>query len=299
LLLKAHAVDRIPFIWFWPEGASSCTILTHDVEASSGRDFCSRLMDLDDSVGIKSSFQIVPEERYAIPDGFLHDMRQRGFEINVHDLNHDGRLFADRRVFLQRASRINRYGREFAALGFRSGSLYRNLDWFEALDFSYDMSVPNAAHLEAQPGGCCTVMPFFIGKTLELPVTATQDYSLFHILRDYSISLWKQEIALIMEKHGLTNLIVHPDYIVDARAQDVYRALLDYLAQLRSDRTTWIALPRDVDQWWRQRSRMTWNREGRDWRIEGAGRRRARIAYASLDHGRIVYSLEPDRPGER
>jgi len=71
LALKAHAVERIPFIWFWPEGVPSCAILTHDVEALAGRNFCSRLMDLDDSVGIKSSFEIVPEQRYPIPPSFL------------------------------------------------------------------------------------------------------------------------------------------------------------------------------------------------------------------------------------
>ncbi len=30
--LKSNRVERIPFIWFWPEGASSCAIVTHDVE---------------------------------------------------------------------------------------------------------------------------------------------------------------------------------------------------------------------------------------------------------------------------
>ena len=37
-----------------------------------------------------------------MPDAFLADMRQRGFEINVHDLNHGGRLFGSREVFVLR-----------------------------------------------------------------------------------------------------------------------------------------------------------------------------------------------------
>src|SRR5207249_5785220 len=117
LALKAHAVEQIPFIWFWPEGAPSCAILTHDVEALAGRNFCSRLMDLDDSVGIKSSFQIVPEQRYPVPTSFLDSIRQRGFEINVHDVNHHGDLCADGDVFLRHAVTINRYGRQFGAAG--------------------------------------------------------------------------------------------------------------------------------------------------------------------------------------
>jgi hypothetical protein len=205
-------------------------------------------MDVDDWFGIKASFQIVPQGPYRVPRSFLEDIRKRGFEINVHDLNHDGRLFTDRLEFLRRAERINRYAREFGALGFRSAVLYRNVDWYDALDFSYDMSIPNVAHLDPQRGGCCTVLPFFIGKILELPVTATQDYSLFHILNDYSTRLWQQQISLIRGKHGLISFIIHPDYIIAEAARRVYIELLDILSKLRSQGETWIALPSEVDR---------------------------------------------------
>jgi len=109
-LLKANVIDKIPFIWFWPDGYPSCAIMTHDVETVAGRNFCSGLMNLDDSYGMKSSFQIVPEDRYSVPQSLLDEIRHRGFEINVHDLNHDGRLFSNREQFLLRAKRINRYG---------------------------------------------------------------------------------------------------------------------------------------------------------------------------------------------
>ena len=292
LALKAHAVERIPFIWFWPEGAPSCAILTHDVETLPGRNFCSPLMDLDDSVGIKSSFQIVPEGRYPVPTGFLDSIRERGFEINVHDVNHAGNLFANREVFFRHAAKINRYGREFPAAGFRSGALYRNPEWFEALDFSYDMSFPNVAHLDPQRGGCCTVLPFFIGRILELPLTATQDYSLFHILNNYSLDLWIRQIALITEKHGLVSFIVHPDYVIEKRARETYQALLDYLTQLRADGRLWIALPGQVDQWWRERNQMKVVRDGNRWRIEGRGKERARLAFGTLVGEKLAFTLE-------
>jgi hypothetical protein len=292
LALKAHAVERIPFIWFCPECAPSCAILTHDVETLPGRNFCSRLMDLDDSVGIKSSFQVVPEQRYPVPPTFLNSIRERGFEINVHDLNHDGHLFANREVFLQRAESINRYAKDFASLGFRSGSLYRNPEWLQALDFSYDMSIPNIAHLDPQRGGCCTVLPFFIGNMLELPLTTIQDYSLFHILNDYSTDLWKRQIALIVEKHGLVSFIVHPDYVIQKRARETYQALLGDLALLRADGILWIALPREVDQWWRDRSQMEVVADGKRWRIEGKGRERARLAFATLVGEKLAFTIE-------
>jgi hypothetical protein len=290
LLLRTH--QRIPFVWFWPDGARSCAVLTHDVETAAGRDFCTQLMDLNDGYQIKSSFQIVPEHRYRVSESFLAGIRDRGFEINVHDLNHDGHLFDDRKQFLARAERINHYGRQFGAAGFRSAVLYRNLDWYEALDFSYDMSVPSVGHLEAQHGGCCSVMPFFVGDILELPVTTTQDYSLFHILNQYSADLWKRQIALITNKHGMASFIIHPDYVREYRARLTYQELLAHLAKLRVEGTVWCALPREVNQWWRERSQMRLIRTDHGWRIEGAGSERARVGYAYLDGDRVSYGLE-------
>jgi hypothetical protein len=62
------------------------------------------------------------------------------------------------------------YAKEYNEAGFRSPVMYPNLDWYAELGFSYDMSVPNVAHLDPQRGGCCTVMPYFIGDQLELPL---------------------------------------------------------------------------------------------------------------------------------
>jgi len=292
LLLKVHGVEEIPFIWFWPDGFPSCAIMTHDVEGLRGREFCPALMDLDEAYGIKASFQLVPEGQYPVSADFLGSIRDRGFEVNVHDLNHDGLLFTDRELFLERAERINRYGKELAAVGFRSAVLYRNLDWLEALDFSYDMSVPNVGHLEGQRGGCCSIMPFFIGKILELPLTTTQDYTLFHILGQYSLDLWERQIDLISKKNGLVSFIFHPDYLRETRAKDTYKALLARLAELRSEGKLWITLPREVNQWWRQRSRMRLIRRGNRWEVEGPGSERARIAHASLEGNRVVYRVE-------
>lgn len=289
--MKSRNLDRVPFIWFWPDGAPSCTIMTHDVETSSGANFCPQLMDLNDAFGIKASFQIVPEERYPVPQVMLDNIRNRGFEVNVHDLNHDGRLFSERAEFLRRAERINRYAQQFSALGFRSAVLYRNVDWYDSLNFSYDMSIPNVGHLDPQRGGCCTVLPFFIGRMLELPVTVTQDYSLFHILNDYSIRLWKQQISMIREKHGLISFIIHPDYIIAQAARRVYAELLEYLSQLRSSGETWIALPREVDAWWRLRSELSLVKEGGFWHIKGPGSERARVAYAVLAGDTLTYEL--------
>jgi hypothetical protein len=291
LAQKSQGLDRIPFIWFWPDGASACAIMTHDVEAVPGKEFCSKLMDLDESFGIPASFQIVPEVRYPVEPEFLEEIRRRGFEVNVQDLNHDGKLFTNRERFERRVKSINRYGREYAAVGFRSAVLYRREDWFNLLEFEYDMSVPNVAHLDPQRGGCCTIMPYFVGGLVELPVTTIQDHSLFNVLHDYTTSLWEQQTHIIVNHHGLMNFIVHPDYILEKRPQNTYQELLRLLARLRRDNGVWIALPKEVNRWWRQRDKMTLARKGDIWSIEGEGSERARIAFASLEGDQLVYSF--------
>jgi hypothetical protein len=286
-------IDRLPFIWFWPDRYDACAILTHDVETSVGRDFSDRLMDIDDEFGVKASFQIVPEKRYGVPESFLESIRQRGFEINVQGLDHDGDLFACRREFLERAKRINQYAKQWGALGFRSPILYRNSEWFADLDFEYDMSVPNTARMEAQRGGCCTAMPYTLPSGMtELPVTMAEDYTLLHILNDYSATLWKQQMKSVLTGHGLMNFIIHPDYLIADYARTVYKTLLEDITRLRNNNNVWVTLPKEVSRWWRDRSEMKLVRDGRSWRVEGVGSSRARVAWAHLEGDRLFYEIE-------
>ena len=290
--MQASGVREIPFIWFWPEGATAAAIVTHDVESRAGLDFCERLMDIDEAAGVRSSFQLVPELRYDTSGTVVSRLRARGFEVNIHDLNHDGRLFHNRNQFTERAARINRYAREFESRGFRAACMYREQAWLVLLDVAYDMSVPNVAHLEPQRGGCCTVMPYFVGNLLELPLTTVQDYSLFHILGDYSIDLWKRQLEAILGRHGLITILAHPDYLIEKKAQRIYRELLAHLRGVCDGQNVWHALPGDVERWWRERAAMKLVRRGDSWAIEGEGCGRARVAYAISENGRMRFSLQ-------
>ena len=85
---------------------------------------------------------------------------------------------------------------------------------------------------------------------------------------------------------------MHPDYVIEKRARKTYQSLLNRLAQLRADGRLWIALPGQVDQWWRERSQMTVVRDGSRWRIEGRGKERARLAYGSLVGKKLAFTIE-------
>ena len=123
-------------------------------------------------------------------------------------------------------------------------------------------------------------MPFFIGNILEVPVTTTQDYTLFYILKQRSIDLWKTQTEMILAKNGLVSFIVHPDYLLDPELKVLYMGLLQYLRSLREMENLWFALPSEIDCWWRARSKMSVKREGDTWRVVGEGSERAVLAFA-------------------
>ncbi|GMU90985.1 MAG: hypothetical protein AMXMBFR4_00430 [Candidatus Hydrogenedentota bacterium] len=292
LSIRARDGDSVPFIWFWPDGYRGALIITHDVETAAGRDYCSTLMDVTAARGFRSSFQIVPERRYDVPDSYLDEIRSRGFEVNLHGLYHDGHLFRSGPEFKARATQINAYARKWGAAGFRSPVLYRNADWMDALEFEYDLTFPNVAHLDPQRGGCCTVMPYFLGRMVELPLTTTQDYSLFHILRTHSLDLWKQQVDRILANDGLVSILVHPDYVIDEKPRAAYAALLDYLREVCDARRVWAALPRDAASWWRRRNELKLVQRDGLWRVEGEGAERARVAFARISDDALCFDVD-------
>jgi len=67
-----------------------------------------------------------------------------------------------------------------------------------------------------------------------------QDYSLFHILTTIQSLCGRADIA-DPARHGLMQMIVHPDYIIDETARRVYADLLSYLCELRAAGKTGFA----------------------------------------------------------
>jgi hypothetical protein len=70
---------------------------------------------------------------------------------------------------------------------------------------------------------------------------------------------------------------------------------MSHLERLHRDNGLWLALPREVSRWWRQRDQMVLTRKGGSWSIEGEGSERARVAFAILQGEELVYSFA-DKP---
>jgi hypothetical protein len=279
--VREAGAERLPFVNYWPEHKRFCSVLTHDVEGPAGVANVMRVIELERRYGFVSAWNFVAEW-YPIPDGLFDAVRAAGCEIGVHGILHDGRLFADRESFDSNLPKIGAYAREWGAVGFRSPATHRNAEWMHELPVEYDSSFPDSDPFEPQAGGCCSIMPYFFGDVVELPITLTQDHTVFEILREPGIDLWRRKAEWLMERRGLVNLIVHPDYVVEQRFLDRYEAYLAFLAE-RTD--GWHVLPRDAARWWRQREGLTVDREGR---IAGATDYDATVAYASERDGRLV-----------
>jgi hypothetical protein len=109
---------------------------------------------------------------------------------------------------------------------------------------------------------------------------------MFEILRSPGIELWRRKTEWLKANHGLVNIIVHPDYVVEQRRLDRYEAFLAYLAELDGG---WHALPRDVARWWRERDGLRIGDDGGH--VAGPTGFAASVAYASERDGRLAVEL--------
>jgi peptidoglycan/xylan/chitin deacetylase (PgdA/CDA1 family) len=284
------AGESVPFVSPWPDGHRFAAILTHDVEGPVGVRNVRRVMEVERRHGFVSSWNFVAEW-YPIEPGLFDHVRANGCEIGLHAIKHDCKLFESRASFEADLPKIHRYLEEWGAVGFRSPATHRNAEWMHELGCLYDTSFPDTDPFEPQAGGCCSILPFFLGDLVELPITLVQDHTLFEILRSDSIEPWTHKSDWIVENNGLINVITHPDYLDTPRRLRMYEELLEYLAVQQGG---WHALPREVAQWWRTRSQLRCVERDGAVRIEGQGAERASIAWAHAGEGDgVVLETQP------
>jgi hypothetical protein len=244
------AAGRSPRGWpGWPEGKQFALVLTHDVEGQAGLDKCRQLMELEKQLGFRSCFNFVPENGYSVPRELREELAANGFEVGVHDLYHNGKLFLQKKEFSRNAVKINRYLKDWGAAGFRSAFMLHNLQWIHELNVLYDTSTFDTDPFEPQPHGQGTIFPFWVARNaerqtnqeakahhssplgslvphqpsapstfssggyVELPYTLPQDSTLFLILRERNPDIWFQKLEWVARHGGMALVNVHPDYL--------------------------------------------------------------------------------------
>jgi hypothetical protein len=248
-LMAARGLESLDYVRFWPGGRRFAFVLTHDIEGADGQRAASEIAEIDERCGFRSSFNFVPE-KYRVHLSLVNDLKQRGFEVGVHGLVHDGMTFCSKQIFDARAQRINTYLGQWAAVGFRSPMTHRNPEWMQALEIEYDLSFFDTDPYEPMPGGTMSIWPFFMGRFVELPYTLCQDHTLMVTLKESSPRLWLEKAAFIRRYGGMVLLNAHPDYLRDAGRREVYES---FLRAMNEQEDLWHALPRDAARWWRER----------------------------------------------
>jgi len=266
------AAVRRPAGWpGWPDGKRIAVVLTHDVEGPEGLAKCRRLAEYEASLGFHSSFNFIPEGDYAVTADFRAWLGERGFEVGVHDLRHDGKLYSDRETYRENAQRINRYLKEWSAVGFRSGFMLRELEWMHDLEIAYDASTFDTDPFEPQPDPAGTIFPHWMDDParteggrgyFEFPYTLPQDSTLFLLLREAAPRIWLEKLDWLADQQALVLVNVHPDYLrfpgeppsrrtfpVEHYGQLLERIKSRYAGQY------WHPLPRELAAWLAERRR--------------------------------------------
>jgi len=248
-LLILSGKERIFFRNFWPANYAYALVLTHDIETEKGQAQVRKIVELETEYGFRSSFNFVPE-RYKLDLKLIQDLQDRGFEVGIHGLKHDGKLFSSKRIFDRRIKKINQYLRKFNSVGFRAPLTHRNPYWMQSLQVEYDLSFFDTDPFEPMPGGTMSIWPFMMGAFVELPYTLPQDYTLIEVLNDKSPKVWLDKAEFIAEHFGMVLLNSHPDYLLSMDNWDIYAG---FLREMKYRGGYWHALPKDVAAWWRDR----------------------------------------------
>ncbi len=255
--IQEQAVRRPDWWTAWPDGKAFAFVLTHDVEGKKGMERCKALAELETGLGFRSSFNLVPEGEYQTPPSLRAFLADRGFEVGVHDLHHNGTLYCSQAGFTAAAAVINRYLECWGAEGFRSAYMFHNLEWLKELNILYDASTFDTDPFEPQPDGANTIFPFWIGRTdgsgyVELPYTLAQDSTLYLVLGEKTNDIWKRKLDWIARNGGMALVNVHPDYVAfgarASRSEFPARLYEEFLAHVSKQfgAVAWHALPRDV-----------------------------------------------------
>jgi len=245
----------------WPDGKRFAVILTHDVESTNGLSRVEQLMNLESKYGFHSCFNFVPEGEYRVPDDVREMLDRAGFEVGVHGLEHDGKLYSSKVAFAAKAAQIRKYLQGWKASGFRSPLMQHKLAWLHLLGAQYDASTFDTDPFEPQPDGMGTIFPFWVpapngGGYVELAYTLIQDFNLFMVLRERNNDIWKRKLDWIAERGGMALINTHPDYMCfgsqPAREEypvSHYEEFLRYV-QEKYEGSYWAALPRDAARYY-------------------------------------------------
>lgn len=241
LVARAWApVDSLPTVF-----------LTHDVESADGFQGALRMAAIEESLGLRSSWNVVPN-LYPLDERVMGGLLARGHEIGLHGLSHDNReAFLPPEALAEALQRLEPLRRRFAMVGYRGPSWYRRQESSAVLAgfFRYDASVLDCDFVcPGEPGGVGVVHPFQrLDGLWEIPCTLPYEAPLYHgVAWPELLSWWDAKITLLRDWGGVLTVLTHPEaaYAASVAGLASYEGLLRRLVG-----EGWrVKLPREVGE---------------------------------------------------
>lgn len=221
-------------------------LVTHDIETERGLRRASALKDIEDDLGVRSTWFVVSHE-YPIDRSIAARLADNSV-IGSHDIRHDGRLVQIRK----RSELARRLGESRKRLEevfeqevrcFRAPLLQFSSEILSALKeagYRTDFSLPcwEPIYPPTMSGfGIECAQTFEMEGIVETPLTMFQDHQVLNLMGmdvDEAIKLWLEQARLIRSFDGDIVLLIHPDYSFSENLNE-YRELLTRLLEIQKE----------------------------------------------------------------
>jgi hypothetical protein len=232
------------------DGRPVPVLLTHDVDTAQGLATLSRLLAVEESLGL-ASLTFLVTHRYRWERAALAPLRARGHAFGVHDTTHDNRL-----AYLPPADVEQRIRRAQEALGpldsgaFRAPAFLRSPSLYDGIAsrVRIDFSTNDSALVWPHPGdGLGSPFPVRYRRVAIVPTTLPRDGELLALGLDRTaaLDLCRRKARQLARVGAPVVMLTHPDptFTDTAGRMDVYG---DFLAWLKADARFRLLAPADV-----------------------------------------------------
>ena len=197
---------------------------------------------------------------YKLNHELLHQATNNGFEIGLHDYNHDGRLvMLNEKEIKNRISLSQDFIKEYSVEGIRSPGFLRSMKFYSVIKelFNYDMSIVDYSFLFPYPGdGCRTSQPLLFEDLILLPSSLIRDGEALALgLKPKEIlNTWITKYNWLKSKNSLIVLLTHPDKGFSGRKDmlEIYKIFLEYVT---NDDDCWASTAKEVTKYLKQNKR--------------------------------------------
>ena len=253
----------------WPDGKRFAFLITHDIDTSKGQENCRPLVELERDMGFFGSYNFVPERYHVREDAEGLPYRQ---------------WIGSRGPRPESRWQVLQFSQDLPGAVTEDQPVHKGLGFSRfpvPLDVAQSGLDPRPGHqvrllhvrhrsFRTAAGRRRDDLPFLgpLGNGdegyVEIPYTLPQDFTLFVLLRQKNIDIWKRKLDWIVSKGGMALMLIHPDYINPGEGRKRVRGISsEVLFRFPSIRPEYLqgqyyhVLPRDLARFWKENYRIS------------------------------------------